>query len=183
MQWHLLVTEFIALRIFKYVMFLVYRWYAVCYPPSIPILTGVQKKKKKKLFLLDKKKTVLTLSFKKWKFAMPPPSLIFHVLVMDSLYLYMSEVVLCKKDSFYNITYSWPGMDGIQNLLLMCHSGKLSLPSFVILVKSGLVSKQFHTFLQKQLFFFVAHGIYILFFITFGYLFFISFLWDCHAKH
>lgn len=114
---------------------------------------------------------------------MPPPSLIFHVLVMDSLYLYMSEVVLCKKDSFYNITYSWAGMDGIQNLLLMCHSGKLSLPSFVILVKSGLVSKQlsnaFPTFLQKQQFF-LCSTCYLLTIFYNLWLFFFCFcpLWD-----
>lgn len=45
---------------------------------------------------------------------------------MDSFYLFTSEVLLCEKDSFYNITYSWPGIDGIRNLLLMCHCGKLT---------------------------------------------------------
>lgn len=46
---------------------------------------------------------------------------------MDSFYLFTSEVLLCGKDSFYNITYSWLGIDGIRNLLLMCHCGKLTL--------------------------------------------------------
>lgn len=47
---------------------------------------------------------------------------------MDSFYLFTSEVLLCvKKDSFSNITYSWLGIDGIRNLLLMCHCGKLTL--------------------------------------------------------
>lgn len=45
---------------------------------------------------------------------------------MDSFYLFTSEVLLCEKDSFYNITYSWLGIDGIRNLLLMCHCGKLT---------------------------------------------------------
>ena len=54
------------------------------------------------------------------------PSLIFHRLVMDSFYLFTSEVLLCEKDSLYNITYSWLGIDGIRNLLLMCHCGKLT---------------------------------------------------------
>lgn len=61
---------------------------------------------------------------------------------MDSFYLFTSEVLLCEKDSFYNITYSWLGIDGIRNLLLMCHSGKLTLGSFVNLVKCGAVSRQ-----------------------------------------
>lgn len=34
---------------------------------------------------------------------------------------------MCEKDSFPNITYSWLGIDGIRNLLLMCHCGKLTL--------------------------------------------------------
>lgn len=34
---------------------------------------------------------------------------------------------MCEKDSFSNITYSWLGIDGIRNLLLMCHCGKLTL--------------------------------------------------------
>lgn len=47
---------------------------------------------------------------------------------MDSFYLFTSEVLLCvKKDSFSNITYSWLGIDGIRNLLLMCHCRKLTL--------------------------------------------------------
>lgn len=45
---------------------------------------------------------------------------------MDSFYLFTSEVLLCEKDSFYNITYSWLGIDGIRSLLLMCHCGKLT---------------------------------------------------------
>lgn len=61
---------------------------------------------------------------------------------MDSFYLFTSEVLLCEKDSFYNITYSWLGIDGIRNLLLMCHSGKLTPGSFANLVKCGAVSRQ-----------------------------------------
>lgn len=62
---------------------------------------------------------------------------------MDSFYLFTSEVLLCEKDSFYNITYSWLGIDGIRNLLLMCHRGKLTLGSFANLVKCGAVSRQY----------------------------------------
>lgn len=60
---------------------------------------------------------------------------------MDSFYLFTFEVPLCEKDSFYNITYSWLGIDGIRNLLLMCHCGKLTLSSFANLVKFGVVSR------------------------------------------
>lgn len=34
---------------------------------------------------------------------------------------------MCEKDSFPNITYSWLGIGGIRNLLLMCHCWKLTL--------------------------------------------------------
>lgn len=34
---------------------------------------------------------------------------------------------MCEKDSFPNITYSWLGIGGIRNLLLMYHCGKLTL--------------------------------------------------------
>lgn len=55
---------------------------------------------------------------------------------MDSFYLFTSEVLLCEKDSFYNITYSWLGIDGIRNLLLMCHCGKLTLVHLQTLLNS-----------------------------------------------
>lgn len=69
-------------------------------------------------------------------------SLIFHRLVMDSFYLFTSEILLLEKDSFYNITYSWLGIDGIRNLLLICHSGKVTPGSFENLVKFGAVSRR-----------------------------------------
>lgn len=74
-------------------------------------------------------------------------SLIFHRLVMDSFYLFTSEILLLEKDSFYNITYSWLGIDGIRNLLLICHSGKVTPGSFENLVKFGAVSWQSWNFL------------------------------------
>lgn len=68
-------------------------------------------------------------------------SLIFHRLVMDSFYLFTSEILLLEKGSFYNITYSWLGIDGERNLLLICHSGKVTPGSFENLVKFGAVSR------------------------------------------